>query len=181
LVADRADDRREVDGVGRIVSVDDLQPGALHLRARAFESEAGILGIGAHEGDRLRLGIEAHRRVEVALRPADRRIRARRHDLEVSVVVELRIHIQPKQAHEGHVPLHHDRHRRRDHVGAVAGHHHVHLVDVEELRVDARHRRGVGLVVVVDELDLAAEDAAPGVHVLLPDLHGDQRRLAVAR
>jgi len=35
------------------------------------------------------------------------------------------------------------------------------------------------LVVVVDELHRSAEQAAPLVHVVLPDLHGQQRRLAV--
>jgi len=36
------------------------------------------------------------------------------------------------------------------------------------------------LVIVVDELDLAPEDPALGVDVVAPELHRDQRRLAVA-
>ena len=51
-------------------------------------------------------------------------------------------------------------------VGAVAGDDEIDLVDVEQLGVDARHGRRVGLVVVVDELDLAAEQAALRVDVV---------------
>ena len=67
------------------------------------------------------------------------------------------VDVQAEQRHEHHLPLHHDRHRGRDHVGAVARHDEIDLVDVEQLGVDLRHRRRVGLVVVVDELDLAPE------------------------
>jgi hypothetical protein len=75
--------------------------------------------------------------------------------------------------------LHDDGHRRRDDVGGVARGDDVDLVDVEQLGVEARHRRGVGLVVVVDELHRPAEQAAPGVDLFFPDLHGQQRALAV--
>ncbi len=125
-------------------------------------------------------GRKSHGGIEEALRPAERGFGPRRHDLEVAVVVEFRVDVETEQRHERHVPLHHDRHCGCDDVRAVAGDEQVDLVDVEQLVVDARHRRGVGLVVVVDELDLATEKAAPGVDVLGPDLHRDQRRLAVA-
>ena len=46
--------------------------------------------------------------------------------------------------------------------GGVAADHEIDLVDVEQLGVDAGNRRGIGLVVVVDELDLAAEQPALG-------------------
>ncbi len=172
---------REVDGVGWVaLVVDHLEPGALGLRARAFQRQRRILGVGTDQRDGLRLGIECHRRVEEPLRPADRRLRACRHDLEITVVVEFRVDVETEQRHERHVPLHDDRHCGSDDVRTVPGDEQVDLVDVEQLVVDARHRRGVGLVVVVDELDLTAEKAATGVDVLGPDLHRDQRRLAVA-
>src|SRR5262249_31207786 len=57
----------------------------------------------------------------------------------------------------------------------------IDLVDVEQLVVDAGHRRRIGLVVVIDELDRTAEEPALGVDVFLPNLLGEQRRLAVGR
>jgi len=48
----------------------------------------------------------------------------------------------------------------RDEVGPVAETTRSHLVDVEELGVDARHRRRVRLVVVVDQLDRTTEEPA---------------------
>jgi hypothetical protein len=62
---------------------------------------------------------------------------------------------------------------------AGAADHELDLVHVEQLGVDRRHGRRIALVVVGHELDLAAEQAALGVHVIDPDLHGDQGRLAV--
>ena len=150
------------------------------MRARAFQGHRRVLRVRAHDRHGAGLGIQAHRHLEEPLRPADRRIGSGRHDLEVAVVLELGVDVQPEQRHESEIALHHDRHRRRDDVGAVARHDEVHLVDVEQLRVDPRHGRGARLVVVVDELDLAAEDPAFGVDVVAPDFHRDQRRLAVA-
>ena len=65
--------------------------------------------------------------------------------------------------------------------GRVAADHQIDLVDVEQLRVDAGHRRRIALIVVVDELHRPAEEPALGVDVLLPDLHREERRLAVGR
>src|SRR6266478_3700681 len=45
----------------------------------------------------------------------------------------------------------------------------------------ARHRRGIALVVVVDELDGTAQQPALCVDVLFPDLLGEERGLAVGR
>jgi hypothetical protein len=55
----------------------------------------------------------------------------------------------------------------------------MHLVDVEQLRVDPGHRRRLRLVVVVDELDGPTEEAALLVHVILPELHGQEGGLAL--
>ena len=49
------------------------------------------------------------------------------------------------------------------HVGAVAGDDQVDLVDVEQLGVDRRDACRVGLIVVVNELHLPAEQATLGV------------------
>jgi hypothetical protein len=74
-----------------------------------------------------------------------------------------------------------DRHGRRDHVGRVTADHDVHFIDVEQLGVDARNGRRVGLVIVINELYRPTEKPALGVDLFLPDLHREQRRFAVRR
>ena len=71
--------------------------------------------------------------------------------------------------------------RGRDHVGRIAADHEIDFVDVEQLGVDARHIRRIGLVVIIDELDLTAEQAAFGVDLFFPDIRAEQRLLAVRR
>ena len=116
---------------------------------------------------------EAARRPELGLD-------AVRQDLEIAGIVEVVVHPGPEQRHEQKLALHHDGHRRRDLVGRIGRDDEVHLVDVEELRVDRRHRRRIALVVVIDELDRPAEQAALGIDVITPDLEGEQRALAAA-
>ena len=128
------------------------------------------------------LGVLRGRHLEEALgeRLLGPRAAGRRHR-EVALVVELAVHREAEQREERPVVLHDDRHRRRDHVGRVAAGDDVDLVDVHQLGVEARYRRGIRLVVVVDELHRPAEQPALGVDLLFPDLHGQQRRLAVGR
>ena len=89
------------------------------------------------------------------------------------------VHIEPEQGDEGFALLHHHRHGRRHHVSRVGAENEVDLVDIEELRIDARYRRRVRLIIVVDELDRPPEQAALGIGLLLPDFHAEQRLLAV--
>jgi hypothetical protein len=77
--------------------------------------------------------------------------------------------------------LNDDWHSRRQEVSAVIAGDEVDLVDIEQLREDAGHRRRVALVVVVDQPDRPAEQPAIGVGLLFPDLHRQQRRLAARR
>ena len=95
--------------------------------------------------------------------------------------MEFRVYIEREKADEDFVLLHDNRHRRRIQVGPVGAHHDVDFVDIEQLRVDARNVRRIGLVVVIDQFDLAAEQTALGVDFLLPDLRAEQRLLAVRR
>ena len=71
---DRADDRRVVDRVGRIgLVVDDLQPGALHLLARAFErASAGIPASAPTSAIVCGFGFRPIAASKKPLRPADR-------------------------------------------------------------------------------------------------------------
>ena len=77
--------------------------------------------------------------------------------------------------------LDHHRQCRCGDVGAIGGDDEVDLVDIEQLRIDAGHQGRVGLVVVIDELDRAAEQPAFGIRILGPDLHCEQSRGAVDR
>ena len=177
---DGADDGSEVGRRRRVrLVVDHLQPGGLHVGARAFEGGVRVLRVGAHQRHGGGLWIHGHRDFEEALGEADRRIGAVGHDLEVAVVLEPAVRVGAEQRHEGHLALHGDGDGRRDHVGAVARDDEVDFVDVEQLVVEARHVGRVRLVVVVDELHRPAEQAALGVHVLGPHLHREQRGPAV--
>jgi hypothetical protein len=102
-------------------------------------------------------------------------------DLEVVRVLVLLVVRQPQDAHDRELALHRDRHERGDQVRAVAGDDEIDLVDLEKLGVDAGDGGRVRLIVVGDHLDRPAEDPALLVHVVLPDLDGHQRRLAVRR
>jgi hypothetical protein len=83
-----------------------------------------------------------------------------------------------EQPEEQPIVLEHDRHRRRHHIGGVAGDRDVGLVDIDQLGVERRDRRRAALVVVKNQLDRSAEQAALGIDVGLPDLHRQQCRLA---
>ena len=104
-----------------------------------------------------------------------------REHREIFVVVELVVDPGAEQAQIEPLLLDHDRHRRRDLGGRVGADGEIDLVHVKQLGVDAGHRRRIALIIVIDELDRAAEQAALGVDVLFPDLHRDERHLAVGR
>ena len=174
---DGADDRREI-GRGRRIGlvVDDLEAHLLRVLARAGSRILRELGVG--RGQRDGLQALALGELEEAARPVLLGNGACRHDLEVAVVLELVVDSEAEQRREHHLLAHDDGHRRHDHVGAVAGDDQVDLIDLEQLGVERRNLRRVRLVVVVDELDRPAEQAALGIDVVAPDFHGDQGRLA---
>ena len=126
-----------------------------------------------------RLGILRRRDLEEAFGEGLLRRRARRQHREIFRIVEFAVGIEREQADEGLVLLHDDRNGRRHHVGRIGADDEVDFVDVEQLGVDARHRRRIGLIVVIDQLHRPAEQAALGVDFLFPDLGAEQRLLAV--
>jgi hypothetical protein len=98
-------------------------------RARGrVQRELGVRGDDRH---RFRIVLLLLGELEEAARPVELGLGARRHDLEVAVVLELVVHREPEQRREHELLAHDDRHGRRDLVGAVARHHQVDLVDVE--------------------------------------------------
>jgi hypothetical protein len=176
----RAHDRRVVRRARRIgLVVENLEAVCLGIRARAFAGVAGKFRVLGHERDGRGLRILRRGGLEKSLGERLLGRRAGRKHREVLRISELGVHVEREQADEGLALLHHDRHRRRDHVGRVAAEHEVGLVDIEQLGVDARHRRRIALVVVVHELDRTPEQPALGVGLFLPDLHAEERLLAV--
>ncbi len=178
LRLDGAHDRAEIDRIGRIlVVVDDLEAKSLGVGARAFQRVIGKLDVRAHQRDGLGARVELGGDLEKA--QADRRFAVRPvgHGLEEFAVVELVVHCQRKAGQDQPVALHRQRHRRRGEHRAQADQH-VHLVDVEQLGDNARHRRGIRLVVIDHQLDLAAQEAAARIDLLGPDLQRHLGRLA---
>ena len=178
---DRAHDRREVGGRRWIaLVVDDLESHSLGVLAGAIGVGVRVLLVGIGDCDRLRLGVLRCRELEEALGEG---LRAGTVgcDLEIPRIVELVVDREAQQRDEDEVALHHDRHGGRDLRRRVGADDEIDLVHVEKLRIDARHGRGLALVVVIDELHGPAQNAALGVDVLLPDLHCKERRLAVGR
>src|SRR6185312_3999125 len=106
---------------------------------------------------------------------------AGRHDGEVVGVVELAVHRETKQAEKGALVLNNDRHRGGNHVGSVAADRDVDFVDIQKLGVDAGDKRGVRLVVIVDQLDRTSQQTTFCVDFFFPYLQGEQRGLAVGR
>ena len=102
-----------------------------------------------------------------------------RNHAEVVRIIECAVHRGPEQADEDLLSLHGDRHCRRQQVGAVAADDQVDLVDVEQLGIDAGHRRRIGLIIIIDELHRTAEQPAFGIGILLPDFLGEQGGPAV--
>ena len=176
----RTDDGRVVRRGRRIFPViDDLHIELLCVLARAVAGVVGELGILDHQRDRRWLWILLLGDLEDAFGEGRLGLRTRWQHREVFRIFELVVHIECKQADEGLALLHHHRQRWRDHVGRVAADHEIDFVDVEQLGVDAGHRRGIALVIVVNQLDRASEQSAFGVYFFFPDLHAQQRLLAV--
>jgi hypothetical protein len=93
-------------------------------------------------------------------------------------VLDGAVHLEGEVAHQQQVALLDQRHDRRRRHGGVGREQQIDLVDVEQLGIDRGRLGCARLVIVDDQLDLAAEQAALLVDVVAPDLDADQRRLA---
>ena len=175
---DGAHDRRVVDCRRRIAAVvHDFEIVLFRVLARADQHVVGELGVGADQRHGLRLRLERFGGREEVVRQHAFGIRTERCALEIARILELRIRAQREKHHDQLLALDDERHRRDDEVRRMA-HQQVDLIDIDQLRVDAGYGRGVGLVVVVDELDRTAEQPALRVDLLGPDLLGHQMGLA---
>ncbi len=107
-------------------------------------------------------------------RPAPRRI------VEPHVVADLAVHLEREIPHQQQAALLDERHDRRGRHGRVGREQQIDLVDVDQLGVDRRRLRCARLVVIDDQFDLAAEQAALGIDIVAPDFDAEQRSLAAA-
>ena len=107
--------------------------------------------------------------------------RVRRNHAEIVRIIKFTIQRSREQTNEHLLSLHGDRHRRRHHSCAVAADDQVDLVDVEQLCINARYRRRIGLIIIIDKLHGTAEQPTFGISVLFPNLLGEQRRLSIGR
>jgi hypothetical protein len=92
-------------------------------------------------------------------------------------VFEAIIASECQDADDEAVPLPDERHHRRRQIGAIGRHQEIDLVDVDKLRIDARHGRRQAPIVVAHELDLAAEEAAGRIDVVAPQFVADDQVL----
>ena len=148
--------------------VDDVEARRLGVLARPLARVLPELGVGIGERDGLRLRVLRLRHLEEAAGERRLRRRAVRDHREIFVVDEVVVDASAEQADEQLLALDRDRHRRGDLGRGIARDDQVDLVDVEELGVDRRDFGRLALVVIVDELDGPAEQAALGIDVGLP-------------
>ena len=95
--------------------------------------------------------------------------------------MELLVTIEREKADQEFLLLHGDGYRRCDQIGAVRSVDEIDFIHVKQLGVDSGNVGRIGLVVVIDKLDLAAQQAAFGVDFFLPNLGAKQRLLAIGR
>ena len=179
---DGPNDGRKVCRAGRIgLVVDDFQAHFLGVFPRTGDRVAGEFSIRRKQCDGFRFRALFGGDREESSRPILFRGRARRHDLEITVVVEFIVDREAEQCREHQFLAHHNRHRRRNFVGAVTGNDQVHFVDVQQLGIDARHFCRLCRIVVIDELHLPSQQTARLIRVFAPDFHGDKRCFPGAR
>ena len=166
----RPQNRREIRGGWRIACIiHGRQPGRLGVDPSAVGRIAGELGIRPQDREGLRLRVHAHRQVEEAVREGQLRLRPHRHHGEHARIVVFAVDRQCEQTEVQLVVARHDRHCRRGHIGRIAGQHEVHVIDVQQLDVDAGHVGRVALRIVADQLDRTPQQSARRVDLFGPD------------
>jgi hypothetical protein len=149
----------------------------LGILARTFAGVLPELRVGESQSDRRRLRVLLHRRVEETFGEGRLGVGTGRDHREELVVFEFVVHVEPKQNHEYFFRCTRRSWPPRRHRG-VGSDDQLDFVDVEQLGVDAGYRSRLALVIVIDELD-GTRQAALGVYLFFPNLHSEQRLLAV--
>ena len=175
---ERADDGGEFHRVRRIGLVED--DGEVSLLGDIPRGQREVLGkLLVRRKQRHALAARLLTQIEERGRPAIRR--APRCIVEPHIVADLAVHLEREIPHQQQAALLDERHERRGRHRRVGREQQIDLVDVDQLGVDRRRLRCTRLVVIDDEFDLAAEQAALGVDVVAPDLDAELRSLAAAR
>jgi hypothetical protein len=95
--------------------------------------------------------------------------------------VNLAVGTGAQDADGGQISRGEQRQRRADLVCAVWPKQKLDFVHIDELGVDVVFVRGIGLIIVVDELHRASKQATFGVYVIAPYFQSNEELLAVRR
>ena len=124
--------------------------------ACAFKRIVGKLRICAHQSHGSRPGGEFGGHFKEASRQFIFAIGAISHHLKVLVVFELVVQTQGQIAHHQFFTLNDQGHGRRDQIGTGSDQH-VHLVNVDQLGIQAGRYRWICLVIVNHQLNFATQ------------------------
>lgn len=158
----------------RNVTQPGFSPSTAHRQRRIPDRRC----VGTDDGNGFRRGIKLRRHFEKRFRNDFARLRPHRHNLEVSIVIELIVHADAEHAHHRKLLLHHNRRGRCNQVGAARRDDHIHFVDFDQLGLDAKDIGRVALVAVPNQLNLASQQTAFLVDTIGPFAHGDENRPA---
>ena len=175
---ERADDRGEFHRVRRIVLVED--DGNVALLGDIPRGQREILGELLVRREQ-RHGLSAGLLADIEERGCPTVGRPPWRIVEPHVVADLAVHLEREIPHQQQAALLDERHDRRGRHRRIGREQDIDLVDVDQLGVDRGRLGRARLVVIDDEFDLAAEQAAFGIDVVAPDLGAELRSLAAAR
>ena len=172
----------KIDRIRRIsFIVDNLDPNLFGVFSRTFKREDREFGICAHERNCFRLGIQAGREIEKSPRYFKLSIWPIRKYLKIAIIIILIVHSEGADRKEYLAASDDGRHCGCGDDSRVTRNNQVDFVNVEQFRINTRDGSRRGLIVVIDEFNLAPEQASFRVHLVGPNLIGKQRRLAAAR
>src|SRR5262249_25806401 len=158
--------------------IDDLEAVLLQLFAGAVGGAACELGVGRKDRDGLRLRTLRCSDFEKSPRKGVHAVRPNRNHREILRIVEVPVDADSRETDRELVVRDDRRHRRCDEVGAIRPEQQVHLIDRDQLGVDAGNIGRPTLVLIDDELDRSAEQSALGIDVVTPDFERGADHLA---
>jgi hypothetical protein len=180
---DRAHDRRVVGGRRRVAHIRHGFKTAELLAAlpRAVRGILREFGISGDDRDSLGSRLGRSRKLEETECKRLLRLRTGRQHREVLIIMEFTVGGIGENADGGLLVLHQDRNGRRDHVGRIWTDQKIDLVDFDKLRIELWNVGRVALVIVVDKLDLASEQAPFGIDIVAPDFQSGEHLLSDRR
>ena len=150
----------------------------LQFLPRTFGGTLGEFRVGGEDRDGVRLRHLLRRHLEKPLGERIHSFGASRNHREIFRIAILAIDTDREDAHRHLLVGDEDRHGGRHEVGGVGAEQQVGLIDRDQFGVEAGNVGGIALVVVDDDLDRPAEQAAPGIDVVAPKIDRRLHHLA---